>query len=287
MIRPSSLLLGTALAAALIFVAGASAAPLDVHNPGFESFSGSTSVPAEWPANGAGTRTRDLTRFHAGIASLKLDTTAGYTSFAVVSNCFAAAPNTPYYLTFYYNTTDAAIDTLNDYVSWYSNAACTTGLGSAINIAPTATVDPGGTTWHFTQGSGTSPAGTLFAQVQLGLTCDVGSPNGCVAYYDDVKVDTTPTAVAVASLSARHTNTGVDITWWAASAGGTLGFNVWRSASPTGRLTKLNRSLIVAQGATYRYRDRTARAGKGYVYKLQVVRLDGSRAWAGTVAVAP
>ena len=88
-----------------------------------------------------------------------------------------------------------------------------------------------------------------------------------------------PTVVEVADFSARRTSAGVAVTWRTASERAVAGYNVWRGG------TKLNRALIRAKhttgGARYTLVDRTARPGRRYTYRLQLVRPDGTRAWGG------
>jgi hypothetical protein len=94
-----------------------------------------------------------------------------------------------------------------------------------------------------------------------------------------------PTAVKVSGLRAVRTNRAVRVTWRTGSEVGTLGFNVYRLRD--GRLAKVNRTLVRAQnrpgGATYTVVDRTP--GRASAYRLQVVGLDGSRTWRGTVTL--
>ena len=101
-----------------------------------------------------------------------------------------------------------------------------------------------------------------------------------------------PTAVAVRSFSAHRLRpTGVRLQWRTASELGTVGFNLWRSRVGRAGFRKLNAALIPARragssaGYRYRYLDRTA-SRLGYRYRLELVRLDGSRVWAGQSAVA-
>ena len=281
--RPSRLVLSASLALALALATGAGAAPAPVPNPGFEAFAGVPTVPAQWSAGGTGNLLRDTTRKHSGAASLQLGAIFG--AFAAHSDCFAVSPSTTYFLSYYYYTTDPAINTVSGTVRWFTDAACTNVLPGDLTATTIATVDTIGTAFHIFQGSGTSPATGMFGWVQLGDNCDLGIL-ACAANFDDVVLDTTPTAVTVSSLAARRSNGGVDVTWRTGATADTLGFNVWRSGSRTGAYTKLNRFLIAAHGTTYRYRDRTARWGTRYFYELQVVRLDGSRRWAGTVGPA-
>lgn len=87
-----------------------------------------------------------------------------------------------------------------------------------------------------------------------------------------------PTAVALRGFAARRTGQGVELRWRTAQETDLLGFDVYRSG------VKVNRTLIAARGsgaagAVYRLLDRNARAA--YAYRLQAVKLDGTRAWIG------
>lgn len=93
-----------------------------------------------------------------------------------------------------------------------------------------------------------------------------------------------PTAVQVASFTARPTEAGIVVSWKTGRDASIAGFNVVRDGS------RLNRQLIrvkragQASGAVYRYVDRTARGGSVHTYRLQVVDLSGKRRWHPTAA---
>jgi hypothetical protein len=101
--------------------------------------------------------------------------------------------------------------------------------------------------------------------------------------------DLEPTNVAIASFTARTSSRrGVTLRWRAASEFGALGYNVWRFAR--GKGVKVNRTLIAAKpaeraGGAYRLLDRSVTRGVAYTYRLQVVKTNGTRAWAATAAV--
>ncbi|MFN2467487.1 MAG: FG-GAP repeat domain-containing protein, partial [Gaiellaceae bacterium] len=86
-----------------------------------------------------------------------------------------------------------------------------------------------------------------------------------------------PTMVALRSFSARSSRQGVELRWRTGAEAMLLGFDVYRAG------VRLNRPLIAARGeaggAGYRLLDRGARVGATYLYRLQAVRLDGTRAW--------
>jgi hypothetical protein len=99
-----------------------------------------------------------------------------------------------------------------------------------------------------------------------------------------------PTAVKVSSFRATATGRkGVTVSWRGVSEYGSLGYNVWRFAG--GKAIKVNKTLIAAKpaeragGARYSVLDRTARPGVAYTYRLQVVRTNGTRAWAASSTI--
>jgi hypothetical protein len=99
-----------------------------------------------------------------------------------------------------------------------------------------------------------------------------------------------PTAVRIVGAAAVRTPRGVLVRWRTANEARTLGFNVYRQQY--GKLVKLNRAMIrssagAARGAAYSWLDRGARAQRGALkYRLQVVNLNGTRAWLASASVA-
>jgi hypothetical protein len=122
----------------------------------------------------------------------------------------------------------------------------------------------------------------------------VSSPPWDGWWIDDVSIigeppSDLPTAVKVASFTAKRTSAGVALRWRTAAEAGAIGFNVWRYAN--GQKAKVNRTLVRARataragGASYRLLDMTARARVGYRYRLEAVGLDGKRAWRAAAVV--
>ena len=93
-----------------------------------------------------------------------------------------------------------------------------------------------------------------------------------------------PTAVGIATVTAETRSNGVLVRWQTGSEAQIAGFDLYRGTR------KLNRSLIVARhagqarGAEYRFLDRSA-SRRSATYRLQVVRLDGTRATGGRTAI--
>ena len=96
----------------------------------------------------------------------------------------------------------------------------------------------------------------------------------------------TPTAAIVRALSATASRRGIVVRWRTASEVDLLGFNVWRT-SGDGKPRRVNGALVVPKGgglgSRYSFVDRTARPGRTYAYRLQIVRISGASAWSPSV----
>lgn len=96
-----------------------------------------------------------------------------------------------------------------------------------------------------------------------------------------------PTAVTVASFTAKREQGAVVLSWRTAHETGVRGFNLYRVRG--GRMTKLNpkpiaaRASGVASGGRYRVVDHLSRGSEDY--RLELVRLDGSRTWVAHATV--
>ncbi len=100
-------------------------------------------------------------------------------------------------------------------------------------------------------------------------------------------------AAAIASFEAESAANRVDVRWQTASEVSSEGFNLYRSTSPDELGTKLNDTLIAAQGSgssgsfTYEWADSAVAAEADYYYFLEGVATDGSRSWSGPATAAP
>lgn len=99
-----------------------------------------------------------------------------------------------------------------------------------------------------------------------------------------------PLSVQVAEFRAESTSEGVLILWETASENDLLGFNLYRSITPTDRGEQLNGELISSQspgggGATYEWVDAEVNAGTTYYYTLESVDVDGTATQHGPISV--
>jgi hypothetical protein len=124
------------------------------------------------------------------------------------------------------------------------------------------------------------------------LTCE--QPEGTVKSTSQLFIDRgdqktltglcgNPTAVEVEGFSARPHGGSVALSWRTGSEHAIAAFNVWRGQK------KLNGQPIAAKhtagGSSYGLLDRKVKAGRSYTYRLQIVRLNGQRAWAASSTV--
>ena len=89
-----------------------------------------------------------------------------------------------------------------------------------------------------------------------------------------------PTIISLIEFNAIPGNRMVTLTWSTASEIDNAGFNIYRSESEDGEYTKINESLIPAegsstQGASYEYVDNGLQNRKTYYYKLEDIDLNG------------
>jgi hypothetical protein len=93
------------------------------------------------------------------------------------------------------------------------------------------------------------------------------------------QVESPVTAITVESKRAQAL-----VKWETASEENIVGFNVWR-APKSDKWVKLNDAPLPAQsgkteqGGKYKYADATARAGKLYRYRIEILYADGSSGW--------
>jgi hypothetical protein len=120
---------------------------------------------------------------------------------------------------------------------------------------------------------------------------DVNDPTGSggVGEVEDMKTEA-PTAVDLASFTARAEGGAILVEWATASEIDNLGFNLYRSVLPDGPRAKLNSELLPSQlppgsplGAEYAYLDADVQAGPLYDYWLEALDLSGQATIHGPV----
>ncbi|MBN1977867.1 MAG: hypothetical protein JW918_10730 [Anaerolineae bacterium] len=99
-----------------------------------------------------------------------------------------------------------------------------------------------------------------------------------------------PTAVTLSLFEAGWQEGRVVVTWETAMEVNTVGFNLWRSASPDGAYEQVNARLIPAAslggvwGGSYSFTDTGVFPGRAYYYELEELEVGGQRNWYGPVS---
>jgi hypothetical protein len=129
----------------------------------------------------------------------------------------------------------------------------------------------------------------LYESTTEPLALMVATPGGGETGGEVEDFTATPLAVVLAEFTAYPLAEGIEVRWETVSEVGTLGYNLWRSISPTTPTDQLNSELIPAQspgggGALYTWLDETVSEGDTYYYWLESVEGDGSTALYGPVS---
>lgn len=109
---------------------------------------------------------------------------------------------------------------------------------------------------------------------------------------DEFTCNPKQTLINLAELYATAGNKKVTVLWTTEAEINTAGFNVYRAETPDGLYTKINASLIAAQGsptqgAAYRFVDSGVQNRKTYYYKLEDIDLQGTGTLHGPVSATP
>jgi hypothetical protein len=112
--------------------------------------------------------------------------------------------------------------------------------------------------------------------------------NGAIVHYQGV----TATLITLSSFTATPKAGRVIIQWITEAETDNAGFNIYRAESENGEYTKLNASLIPAegsstQGASYDFTDNNVLNRKTYYYKLEDIDLSGTSTMHGPVSARP
>lgn len=108
--------------------------------------------------------------------------------------------------------------------------------------------------------------------------------------FSDFTGGSNPNTVALTAFTAVEHDQGILIAWETAQESQCVGFNLYRSTSPSGLWTQLNPVLIPTHdlgstvGGVYEWRDDTALPGKTYYYWLAEVDLSGTSTLHGPVS---
>jgi hypothetical protein len=105
-------------------------------------------------------------------------------------------------------------------------------------------------------------------------------------------IDPSPTVVTLASFTATPHDGAILLAWETASEIDNVGFNLYRSESPSGQYAKLNQPLIPGQslgslvGAEYAWLDEAVEPGKVYYYRLEDVEVGGKSTFHGPISAS-
>ncbi len=100
------------------------------------------------------------------------------------------------------------------------------------------------------------------------------------------------TVIDLSSFTATPKAIKVIIQWSTEAEIDNAGFNLYREMSENGQYTKINSSLIIAQGssiqgASYEFVDTNVQNRKTYYYKLEDIDLNGTSTMHGPVSAMP
>ncbi len=133
------------------------------------------------------------------------------------------------------------------------------------------------------------PSLTNIASVSLAGQSEMVTTNNSA--YDTVTIFYIPTRVTLFDFRAYEKNGEVIVKWETASELDTLGFNLLRLDSVTGKYEQVNSDLLPAmhrphRGGKYTFKDTGASPGKTYTYKLIEVEIFGRQLTYGPFTVS-
>ena len=120
--------------------------------------------------------------------------------------------------------------------------------------------------------------------------CDKASYNGYV--WPVRSVESIQTLIKLSSFTATPKASKVIVQWSTEAETDNAGFNIYRAETENGNYTKINGSLILAQGsstqgAAYEFVDNNVQNRKTYYYKLEDIDLSGTATMHGPVNATP
>ncbi len=145
-----------------------------------------------------------------------------------------------------------------------------------------------GSSWNFVNSDHDSNIGD-----QLGMTTSGGrvyvlwtDTRGLDADIYAVRIDDLPTGIAVPRFTAEPSEGHVALLWTVSDATGIVGFRLHRADGERGDFEPLDETSRLSVGpGDYRAEDHAVSPGRGYRYRLEVMREGGLSDWDGPVSV--
>ena len=114
----------------------------------------------------------------------------------------------------------------------------------------------------------------------------------CYSFSNPQLIISKTTLITLSSFTATPKAGKVTLQWGTETEIDNAGFNLYRSETEDGNYTKINSSLIPAQGsstqgANYEFIDYGLKNGKTYYYKLEDIDLNGTSTMHGPVKATP
>lgn len=101
-----------------------------------------------------------------------------------------------------------------------------------------------------------------------------------------------PTYVEISQFDAFPLNRDIMVTWTTGAEIDNFGFNIYRAESDDSEYSKINDTMIIAegsptQGASYEFIDKDVKNRKTYYYKLEDIDIYGTSTFHGPVSATP
>lgn len=152
-----------------------------------------------------------------------------------------------------------------------------TALGSsAVSVVPPAT-----NTYNSSDYTPTADGIYCFRAVFVSSGTNYASLTSTVTTGECVAVNT-PTSSYLSTFKVRSVAPGTKVTWKTVNETNVMGFNVLRSGKANGSFKQVNGELVWSKnpgqlvGNSYSFRDKTAKPGRTYYYKIEVVGPSGT-----------
>ncbi len=182
------------------------------------------------------------------------------------------------------NTGDVALTLINLTDTMLSVSSCNSGWPSPLPVA-SASQDP----------TSTCVAGPISAAV--GTHPNTATVNGTAnntqytAQSSATYTASSPTSADLLAFKAGSAPKGIRVKWQTGNELEIIGFNVWRKTSKGTEWKKLNANLIDAKSVgtisseKYSYLDKSVKVGKKYVYRIEIVLVQGEARWSDEISI--